>query len=81
MADNPFSSITISGYNTSPPPDDGSTTANNKVEWAKHINKIGDPLKTGVEALDTAVSDAFGDLIITTDPGQETAVIAYRMFS
>jgi hypothetical protein len=51
------------------------------VEWAKHINKIGDPLKTGVEALDTNVSSAFGSLIITDDPGQETAVIGFRMLS
>ena len=80
MPDNPYVPVTISGYNTSPPPDDGSTSADNKVEWAKHTGKIGDPLKAGIEEVDDNVTDAFGNLIITTDPGQETMVIMARMY-
>lgn len=80
-AENPYTTITISGYNTSPPPDDGSTSNDNKVEWAKHVNKLGNPLKTGIEAADTNVAAAFGALIVTTDPGQEGIVIMNRMFS
>jgi len=51
------------------------------VEWAKHVSKLGDPLKTGVEGVDSNVSAAFGALILTTDPGQEGIVIMNRMFS
>lgn len=55
MADNPYASQSISGYNASPPPDDDSTGSDNQVEWAKHKTKIGDPVKNLSEAIDTAV--------------------------
>lgn len=48
-----YTTVTISGYNASPPPDDGSQTAANLVQWSKHKTKIGDPIKTGVEAVNT----------------------------
>jgi len=81
MADNPYTSVSISGYNASPPPDDGTVTSDNKVEWAKHINKIGNPLKTLAEAINTNISAAFGALVVTDDPGQESSVIFHRMFN
>jgi len=40
---------TISGYNATPPADDGSQTASNVVAWATILNKIGNPLKTLLE--------------------------------
>ena len=46
---------TIIGYNSSPPPDDDSQTSANAVSWAKHINKIGSPLKTYADAINDAV--------------------------
>ena len=54
-----YTPVTITGYNTSPPPDDGSTGTNNQLTWAKHKDKLGDPLKTAVEAINTNVSAAF----------------------
>jgi hypothetical protein len=53
VAVNPYTSVSILGYNSSPPPDDGSQTSANKVEWAKHKNKIGDPIKTLAESINT----------------------------
>ena len=53
-----YSSVTISGYNASPPPDDGSTGADNQVTWAKHKDKLGDPVKTAVESINTALVTA-----------------------
>lgn len=50
---------TITGYNASPPPDDGSESGNNEVAWDKHINKIGDPIKDFSEAIDSATTTAF----------------------
>jgi hypothetical protein len=35
---------TITGYNASPPSDDGSQTEANKVKWSTITGKIGDPL-------------------------------------
>jgi len=59
MPSNPFTSPTISGYNTSPPSDDGSQTSANRVEWAKHKTKLSDPVKTLAEAGVSASNTAF----------------------
>lgn len=59
MPINPYTSQSITGYNSSPPPDDGSQTQANKVEWAKHKEKIGDPLKALAEAINSQCSSAF----------------------
>ena len=56
---NPYTSVSISGYNANPPSDDGTQASQNEVEWAKHKTKLGDPLKTAIEAIDTNVSTAF----------------------
>lgn len=77
---NPYDSTAVSGFNASAPPDDGTRTSNNKVEWQKHVDKLAQPLKTAIEAIDTELSSAFGELIMTTDPGQETVVQAMRQF-
>jgi len=54
-----YSTQTISGYNASPPSDDGSATASNLITWSKHKTKIGDPIKTLTEAINTALVTAF----------------------
>lgn len=65
MAVNPYSTQTISGYNASPPPDDGSQTSANKVEWAKHKEKLGDPLKTLAEGINSSILTAANTLALT----------------
>ena len=42
---NPYTQPTLTGYNATPPADDGTNVAANEVKWDKHIDKIGDPLK------------------------------------
>jgi microcystin-dependent protein len=56
----PYTSVAISGYNANPPADDGSQTSSNQLTWAKHKTKLGDPLKTLAEAINTNVVAAFG---------------------
>src|SRR3546814_436217 len=51
-----FTGPTISGYNASPPADDGSEVASNQVKWSTHKDKLADPLKTYAEGLATAVT-------------------------
>jgi len=80
MSDNPYTSVSIAGYNASPPSDAGEKTSSNQLEWAKHKEKLGDPLKTLAEAVNTNVLSAFGALVMTDDPGQENVIIAMRMF-
>lgn len=60
---NPFTAPSISGYNSNPPPDDGSTGANNEVDWSMVKEKIGDPIKTLAEANVTATNTAIGKLM------------------
>ena len=50
-----YTTTSLVGYNTSPPSDDGTQVDSNKVEWQKHLDKIGDPLKDQVAAIDAAL--------------------------
>lgn len=64
---NPFTSASISGYNSSPPDDDGSQTSANRVSWSKHKTKLADPIKTLAEADISNTSAAFAKTINTDD--------------
>ena len=65
MPTNPFTSQTISGYNATPPSNDGAKTSANQVDWDKHKTKLADPIKTLAEAINTAVLAAFAKVINT----------------
>lgn len=67
-----FTTVSVSGYNANAPSDDGSEIAGNQVEWAKHKEKLGDPLKTALEAINTQLVAMFASLdsdIIVTETG------------
>jgi hypothetical protein len=57
---NPYTSVTVSNYNSNPPTDDGAQTPANEITWSKHKTKLGDPLKTALESINTNASTAFG---------------------
>lgn len=57
---NPYIQPSLTGYNASPPSDDGSTTSGNQLKWSNHKTKLGDPLKTFIENVDAATLAAFG---------------------
>lgn len=48
-----YSSQSLSGYNTSPPSDDGTASASNQVAWDTVKTKLSDPLKTQAEAINS----------------------------
>lgn len=50
-----YSSQSITGYNASPPSDDGSQVEANKIKWATHKDKLSDPVKTLAESINTAL--------------------------
>lgn len=56
---NPYSSVSVSGYNASAPADDGTAVAANQLKWQNHLDKIGGPLKTAIESINTNVLSAF----------------------
>lgn len=56
----PYSPPSLSEFNASPPSDDGSQVESNSLQWARDIvAKIGAPLKTFAEAINTAVKNQF----------------------
>lgn len=82
MAVNPYTSQSISGYNSSPPPDDGSQTSANKVEWAKHKTKLADPIKTLAEAINSQITNAVNTVYLWTATGiTSSATIAESQHS
>ena len=78
-----YASVTITGYNASPPSDDGTQDASNQLEWAKHKEKLGDPVKTGVESINTKLVTALDEsvvgkadsYVITTAEHNKTVVV------
>lgn len=53
-----YSSQSSSGYNSSPPVDDGTQSEANKVKWSTIKTKLADVLKTFVEAVNSALVTA-----------------------
>ena len=78
---NPYSSQSISGYNASPPADDGTKTDANRVQWSKHIAKIGDPVKVLAEAIDSAITSAFNAIVMTSNAAEEDVIVTMEEFS
>lgn len=48
-----YASQSVTGYNATPPDDDGSETTENQVKWSTIKTKLGDPLKTAIENVNT----------------------------
>lgn len=75
----PYVQPSLSGYNASPPADDGTAVTANALKWSKHISKIGDPLKTYSQAIDANLVTAFGKIFghnVATKSGNYTIVSA-----
>lgn len=70
-----YSSTTVSGYNANPPPDDGTTGANNKITWAGIKSKLSDPINTYAAAQNTALTTAFGKTL--DGAGTATTAVDY----
>jgi len=58
---------TLTGYNASPPPDDGSQTTANRATWAGILTKLTDTLKSFAEAINTNVATSFGNSAATNE--------------
>lgn len=67
-----YASQSSSGYNSSPPADDGSTTAANKITWAGIKSKLTDVLKTFTEAVNSQLVTALDTSMSTTSVNYTT---------
>ncbi len=84
----PYDSVSVTGYNSNPPSDDGAQTEANRGKWSTIKTKLGDPLNTAVAAINAAVLSAFGKVgggitstgisyqIASTDQGKTIKVTA-----
>lgn len=66
MSFNPYTQVSVTGYNSNPPSDDGAQTANNQVRWATQKTKLGDPLKSAIEDINTNVYAAFAKRFLSS---------------
>lgn len=76
-----YTSQTISGYNASPPPDDGTQVTANKITWSGQKTKLADPIKTLAEAINTELVAAFGKVYgahVTTKSGAFSVAVGDR---
>lgn len=58
MSYSPYTPVSVSGYNQTEPPDDGTTGSDNQITWAGIKTNLTDPLNTAIAALDTNVTSA-----------------------
>ena len=65
-----YTSVVVTGYNATPPSDDGAQTDANKIKWSYHKTKIGDPLNTAIVAINAA-------LLVTEDISAVAKTISY----
>jgi hypothetical protein len=54
-----YTTQSASGYNSSPPADDGTQTASNLITWSGVKSKLTDPVKNLADAINTALVTAF----------------------
>lgn len=64
-----YSSNSASGYNATPPADDGTVSEANKVKWSTVKTKIGDPVKDLADTINTELVTHFdrGPTSLTTN--------------
>lgn len=62
-----FVAPTITGYNATPPADDGSQVIGNQLKWSYIKDKLADPVKTLLDQTIVAISGFAAQTINTTD--------------
>jgi hypothetical protein len=64
-----YTTESVSGYNATPPADDGTVSEANKVKWSTIKTKLSDAIKTALESMDSKLTTHFntGPTALTTD--------------
>lgn len=58
-----YPGTSVSGYNSNPPPDDGTLGANNQITWSGVKSKLGDPLNSFATSVDANLTTAFNKTV------------------
>ena len=67
-----YTTVAVSGYNSSPPSDDASQSESNKVKWSTIKTKLPDPLKTAIEAVNSSLVTAFDQSVRSVTAADST---------
>ncbi len=73
-----YSSQTISGYNATPPADDGTAVEANRTTWAKHKDKLADPIRVLSQAINTALLLQFDESVLDKGVAYTTVVADHK---
>lgn len=57
-----YTNTTVTGYNASPPSDDGTVSEANRTKWDTILTKLAAPLKTAIESINTNLTTSFGSI-------------------
>lgn len=74
-----YSTVSIAGYNTNPPSDDGSAVEANRVKWSTIKSKLNDPVKTRTDDIDAALIASFAKTFGAA--GIVSTAISYQVLS
>ena len=73
-----YSTEIIIGYNATPPPDDATTGESNRLKWSNHKSKLGDPLKTAIESINTKLISHFDQAVEDVTSGYTVDASDYK---
>lgn len=86
----PYTAVSISNFNANPPSNDGQKVEDNRLDWdTQVVGKVGTPLKTAIEQINTNLTSAFakvfgGAAIVKTSasyviqPADQSKTIVYQ---
>lgn len=69
-----YTTTSSSGYNASPPADDGSAVASNEIRWSYIKEKLSDTLKTFIESVNSKLVTHFDESVL--DKGANYSITA-----
>lgn len=56
-----YANAVISGFNSNPPPDDGSEVEANEINWAFHVDKLAQPILTLAQTINSRLVTHFDE--------------------
>lgn len=77
----PYTPVTVTGYNASPPPDDATQVEGNRIKWSVIKAQLGDPLNTAIAAVDDNVAAAIATITSNTSTASSNLSAAQSAYT